>query len=205
MSLKVLGNAGVPFALEIPKLRRNAEGWDEVRELIRAPSQQWIDTGASRSFAGFITGTFFVQDLQCVGCQFGFPVMEVISRGVAGAKGVIWESTAYTETTTLDRVQGMPAAPGGSWVKGAVQVPRVGMTARYITSSAPSTAGVGTAIAPAVNYGVPVYPFSWLSPELLVYHYPAGWSLQKRDSKQLPQTSYHFVTDYFVHQHNPTA
>lgn len=205
MSLLVLGNVSAGFALEIPKLRRNAEGWDEVRELVRAPNQQWVTTGASRSFTGFITGTFFVQDVQCVGCQFGMPILEIISRGVAGTKGVIWESTAYTETSSGSAILGMPGAPAGVAVKGQVAVARVGMTARYISATAPTTTTVGTAISPAVNYGVPAYPFAWASSDLAVYHFPAGWSLAKRDAKQLPGTTYHFVTDYFVHQHNPTV
>jgi hypothetical protein len=204
MSYLALGNASVPFAKEIPKLRRNSEGWDEVRELIRAPSQQFLDTGAARTFEGHITGTFFVQDLQCVGCEFGKPIMEVISRGVAGGKGIIWESTAYSEIQSVDRLTGMPGGPAGFY-KGRVAVPRVGMTARYISATAPASGAVGTAVAPGVNYGIPAYPFAWATADLVVYNFPSGWSIQKRDAKQLPGTNYHFVTDYFVHQHLATV
>lgn len=210
MSYLALGNATTDFALEIPKLRRNAEGWDEVRELIRAPNQNFLATGVARTFGTLILGTFFVQDVQCVGCQLGKPIMEVISRGVANpppgqpAKGVIWESTAYTEIQSVDRLTGMPGGPAGFY-KGRVAVPRVGMTARYISATRPSSGAVGTAVVPDVTAGIPVYPFAWATADLIVYNFPSGWSLQKRDAKQLPGSDYHFVADYFVHQHLATV
>jgi hypothetical protein len=205
MSIIVLGNASTDFDLEIPQVRRTAEGLDELRELKRAVNQQAYALGSQRSPLG-ITGEFYVQDARCVGCQFGRPIMEVISRGIANTtstKPIIWEGTGYTDSVQTAPLTGWPGAGVGAF-RGEVFAPRVGMTARYITKTAPSQAIVGTSAAPAVNYGTPPYPSLVVPTTDFFYHAPAGWILAKRDILPVAYTAFYFVTDYFMYQHSPT-
>jgi hypothetical protein len=178
--VKILGS--VPSGdLEIPKLRRAGDGWDEVRELRLETTQ-----------AG-ISGTFFVASTQAVGCKAGKPVMEIISRGVNGTKGYIAECTSYAERVS-GRWVGIPGAPAGPH-PGNVTLNRVGVTIRWFSSTKPSASNVATAIAPPENFGLPSNPFTWLTDPL--YNQPSGWVLDKRDAVPIPGTTYHAVVDYY--------
>lgn len=201
MSAIVLGNASSNFALELPRLRRTSEGWDEIREVIRHLSYLPVDVGDSRIVSG-ISGSFFVQEIQTLGCQLGLKVLEIVSLGLAGEKDVVWEPTSYGEQVSSDYFYGLPV-PGAptSPTRFSAQftVPRVGMTARYISTTLPDQTDVGEMFAPAVTGGVPTYPLE-MTPDLELFHYPYGWYLSKRDAQPLPQTTYYLVTDYFINQ-----
>jgi hypothetical protein len=204
MSLLVLGNATNDFDLEIPRVRRLAEGLDELRELKRAANQNTYALGDLRTVTG-ITGKFYVQEATCVGCQFGKPIMEIISRGLAlatGSKPVVWEGTGYTDGVQTAPVSGWPDTTGV--FRGEVFAPRVGMTARYITTTAPGHDEVGTSLTPGTHYGVPPYPSLTVPTTDFFFHKPDGWILAKRDILPIAYTPYFFVTDYFMYQHSPT-
>jgi hypothetical protein len=201
MSLLVIGNTSSNFALEIPKLRRTSEGLDEVRELVRLTTQTSIAQGSARSPGYGITGSFWVSETQTVGCQFGKYVVEVISKGLAGSKPVIYEGTGYSDTAT-GVFGGIPGA-GGFSVKASVTIPRVGINARYLTTSPPSQSQVGDFMTPGQNYGVPAYPLT-VADQDKVFHYPYGWYLAKRTVTPIPFTPYYLVVDEFIFQPSPT-
>lgn len=193
MSLvKVLGS--IPLGdLEIPKLRRSADGWDEVRELRVELTQDGIGLGAARSPAG-ISGTFFVVDTSCVGCKAGRPVMEIISRGLAGSKSYIAECTGYGDSVS-GPFDSIPGAPAGVH-QANVLMTRVGVTIRWLSSTKPDCSVSATAQTPPETFGLPSNPFTWLNDP--AYNVPSGWVLDKRDGVQLaPGTTYYAVVDYY--------
>lgn len=202
-TLIAIGNISSNYALETPLLTRAAEGWDEVRELVRLTNgANSLTLGDVRTPSG-ISGTFFLQVAREVGCQLGMKVVEIISRGLASDKGFICEPTAYTESVT-GTVIGLPDVTPGVAARGNVQIPRVGVTCRWLSAGAPTSAIVGTNQLPPVTFGLPTYPFGSIDPSSTLYHYPEDWYLAKRDAIPLPQTALYAVTDYYINQPNPT-
>ena len=203
-TLIAIGNISSNYALEPPLLSSNAEGWDEVRELVRLEDgAASLTLGDARTPDG-IAGTFFLQVARETGCQLGMKVVEIISRGLASDKGFICEPTAYTEAIA-GQVIGMPDAPDATNpYRGNVQIPRVGVTCRWLSAGPPDSSIVGTNQTPPVTFGLPTYPFGTIDPSSTLYHYPEDWYLAKRDAIPLPQTAYYAVTDYYIHQPNPT-
>lgn len=202
-TLIAIGNISSNYALEPPLLSSNAEGWDEVRELVRLTNgARDLTLGATRSPDG-ISGTFFIQSARETGCQLGMKIVEIISRGLASEKGYICEPTAYTEAIA-GTVIGLPDVAEGVAARGNVQIPRVGVTCRWLSAGAPTSNIVGTNQVPPQTFGLPTYPFGTIDPASTLYHYPEDWYLAKRDAIPLPQTAYYAVTDYYINQPNPT-
>lgn len=198
----VLGNAGSGVELEIPRLRQVADGWDEVREVRRYNSQTPVALGDARIISG-ITGNFFVQSIQTLGCQIGQFIIEIVSMGLASEKDVVWTPTSYTDSASGTEGYAFPDQPSGTPVNFHAAIGRVGMTARYMQDGIPDMTEVGQNATPGVSGGVPTYPLT-MTDNFKLYHAPAGWYLAKRDGQPLPYTSYYLVTDYFVYQPNPT-
>jgi len=202
-TLIAIGTTASNWSLEPPLVTHNAEGWDELRELIRHTSgAAGFTLGEVRSPAG-IAGTFFLQNIREVACQLGQKVVELTSRGIAADKGYVCEPTAYTEAVT-GTVIGLPDVTPGTPARGNIQIPRVGVTCRWLSAGSPDSSIVGTNQTPPQTFGLPTYPFGSIDPASTLYHYPEDWYLAKRDAIPLPQTAYYAVTDYYINQPNPT-
>jgi hypothetical protein len=198
----VIGNSASGYVLEKPLLSRAAEGWDEVREVVRlslGADDTSLVLGAARTIAG-VPGNWYVQSARETGCQLGMRVVEIVSKGLSSSKGFIAEPTAYTEAVT-GIITNIPGAPNPA--KGSVAVPRVGVNVRWLSEENPNSSVVGTMVAPPATFGVPGYPIL-PEPDVALYHFPNGWYLAKRDSQRLPLTALHFVFDYYVFQPTPT-
>ena len=188
--MKIIG--GLPYgALEPPRLGTTPDGWDELTERVLALNQNQYAQGDLRAGLG-LNGTFVLQTKQCVGFIGCAPIMELRSKGVHASKGYIIEGSGFAERLTGTSA-GIPGAPDSAVHPVAVAASRVGVVVKYLTSSKPSCAVVGTRLDPPEDFGIPTDPFYTIADPL--YNVPYGWVLDKRIPKQLPGSSWYEVVD----------
>jgi len=197
--MKIFGS--IYGEIEPPRVRTNAEGWDEMIETECVASQFNGTIGEHRS-DGRIGGNFYLQGKSCVGFRGCAPIMEYRSLGIQAAKGYTVEGTGIAERLT-GTASGVPGAPFGTWPV-SVAVNRVGVIIRYATTGKPNCSVVGTRVEPPEHFGVSRYPFNNVADPS--YSVPYWWVLDRRAPKQLTNANMWLVEDeysyYFLENYN---
>jgi len=132
----------------------------------------------------------------------GIYEIEVEWKGVINSKGFRRVVKVFGETSSTSNGFYINAPGYPSWVKKIkLEQPVLSVETTYVAGSLPSMSQVKQEISghPAGFPGLPTPPAQFITSfSDPTYVYPSGWILDDRSTEQLPNTTYHMVTDRHV-------
>jgi|GEM_PF-3585982 len=179
-----------------PQLEMPAEGWDMLKEKLWLPHPYWLRRGAVRDAPGPEQGTFIVQDFRTVEWYGGYPVVEVVSKGIAYADGKDYKlecSGNISEDLSLANGDAVTGGTATIWREGYPRVTKLWVSLTPVNifdhvkvpSVPPDTFGIGGA----------AWSIAWVSKTNWT---ASGWIGESRVPQRLPGSTAELVTDTWL-------
>ena len=181
-----------------PLVEQPAQGWDILRETLWVPRRNYLPKGTPRQPPEGAEGLFVVQDERTVEYRGGFPVIELISLGLADGKPAKWTaSAAAAEDLSLINAN-YYSAPWTIWRQ---SYPRV--TKMWIAHQPPNVLDhVSVPSVPEQTFGLPATAWE-LSPWVLSpagdLWQASGWVGESRNVDTLPGAEMSLVVDTWLY------
>lgn len=184
---------GRAIRLGCPTYESPAVGWDFMREELWVPRAHFIPRGTQRLPPAGAEGLFVAQEERILRYLAGFPVIELISIGLADGKPAKWSSSAAV-AEDLQLLNMTYYSPSTIWRQ---TYPRV--TKLWIAHQPPDLlAHCGVPSVPEETFGQPRTPWS-LYPAGGIAWNASGWVGESRNNDVLPGAQLTLVVDTWLY------
>jgi hypothetical protein len=182
-----------------PEANATEDGWDTLtrHEIISAVSLNAAVASYTKGASDTSFANMHLVDVKAkhLVTNLSFYEMELGYKGILEDKPVKYKFVTLSERNSYKNITfaGYLATPGA----GDVAEPRIGVVARWISTTQPSMAIVGTAVTPDLAPTPPDSVWDSIPSDQIIRNIPKWWVLDARMPEQIPGTNVWLVEDTF--------